>query len=168
MAGSINKVILLGRLGADPEVRVSQEGNKIARFSIATSETWKDKNTNEKKDRTEWHRIVIFSAGLADVAEKYLKKGSQIYIEGQIRHRKYTDQSGMEKNISEIVLQGYNSNLTMIDSKNSYDNNNSTSSSFDNSTQDNNITTPSFDNSTKDKNISSEFNDVDFEDEVPF
>ena len=132
MAGSINKVILLGRLGGDPEIRVSQDGNKIARFSIATSESWKDKNTNEKKDRTEWHRIVIFSPGLADVTEKYLKKGSQIYIEGQIRHRKYTDQSGMEKNISEIVLQGYNSNLTMIDSKNSYDNNNSTSPSFDN------------------------------------
>ena len=168
MAGSINKVILLGRLGGDPEIRVSQDGNKIARFSIATSESWKDKNTNEKKDRTEWHRIVIFSTGLADVAEKYLKKGSQIYIEGQIRHRKYTDQSGMEKNISEIVLQGYNSNLTMIDSKNSYDNNNLTSPSLDNSTQDNNINTPSFDNSTKDKNISSEFNDVDFEDEVPF
>ena len=153
MAGSINKVILLGRLGGDPEIRVSQDGNKIARFSIATSESWKDKNTNEKKDRTEWHRIVIFSTGLADVAEKYLKKGSQIYIEGQIRHRKYTDQSGMEKNISEIVLQGYNSNLTMIDSKNS---------------NDNNMSTPSFDNSTQDKNISSEFDDVDIEDEVPF
>ena len=154
MAGSINKVILLGRLGGDPEIRVSQDGNKIARFSVATSESWKDKNTNEKKDRTEWHRIVIFSAGLAEVAEKYLKKGSQIYIEGQIRHRKYTDQSGMEKNISEIVLQGYNSNLTMIDSKNSNDNNN--------------MSTPSFDNSTQDKNISSEFDDVDIEDEVPF
>ena len=153
MAGSINKVILLGRLGGDPEIRVSQDGNKIARFSIATSESWKDKNTSEKKDRTEWHRIVIFSAGLAEVAEKYLKKGSQIYIEGQIRHRKYTDQSGMEKNISEIVLQGYNSNLTMIDSKNS---------------NDNNMSTPSFDNSTQDKNISSEFDDVDIEDEVPF
>ncbi len=154
MAGSINKVILLGRLGGDPEIRVSQDGNKIARFSIATSESWKDKNTSEKKDRTEWHRIVIFSAGLAEVAEKYLKKGSQIYIEGQIRHRKYTDQSGMEKNISEIVLQGYNSNLTMIDSKSSNDNNN--------------MSTPSFDNSTQDKNISSEFDDVDIEDEVPF
>ena len=119
MAGSINKVILLGRLGADPEIRVSQEGNKIARFSIATSETWKDKNTNEKKDRTEWHKIVIFSPGLSEISEKYLKKGSLIYIEGQLRNRKYTDQSGMEKNISEIVLQGYNSSLTMLDSRNS-------------------------------------------------
>ena len=114
MAGSINKVLLLGNLGSDPEIRVSQEGNKMARFSIATNETWKDKNTNEKKDRTEWHRIVIFSPGLAEIAEKYLKKGSLIYIEGQLRNRKYTDQSGMEKNISEVVLKGYNSNLTKV------------------------------------------------------
>ena len=154
MAGSINKVILLGRLGADPEVRVSQEGNKIARFSIATSESWKDKNTNEKKDKTEWHRIVIFSPGLADVVEKYLKKGSLIYIEGQIRYRKYTDQSGVEKNISEIVLQGFNSNLTMVDNKNQ---NEITDSS-----------TPSFENSNVDKNLGQEFNDSDIEDEVPF
>ena len=124
MAGSINKVILLGRLGADPEIRVSQDGNKIARFSIATSETWKDKNTNEKKDRTEWHKIVIFSPGLSEIAEKYLKKGSLIYIEGQLRNRKYTDQSGMEKNISEVVLQGYNSSLTMLDSRSSGNNSN--------------------------------------------
>ncbi len=131
MAGSINKVILLGRLGADPEVRVSQEGNKIARFSIATSESWKDKNTNEKKDKTEWHKIVIFSPGLADVVEKYLKKGSLIYVEGQIRYRKYTDQSGIEKNISEIVLQGFNSNLTMVDNKNQNEINDSSTPSFE-------------------------------------
>ena len=154
MAGSINKVILLGRLGGDPEVRVSQEGNKIARFSIATSESWKDENTNEKKDKTEWHRIVIFSPGLADVVEKYLKKGSLIYVEGQIKYRKYTDQSGIEKNISEIVLQGYNSNLTMVDNKNQ---NEITDSS-----------TPSFENSNVDKNLGQEFNDSDIEDEVPF
>jgi single-strand DNA-binding protein len=154
MAGSINKVILLGRLGADPEVRVSQEGNKIARFSIATSESWKDKNTNEKKDKTEWHKIVIFSPGLADVVEKYLKKGSLIYVEGQIRYRKYTDQSGIEKNISEIVLQGFNSNLTMVDNKNQNEINDSS--------------TPSFENSNVDKNLGQEFNDSDIEDEVPF
>ena len=154
MAGSINKVILLGRLGGDPEIRVSQDGNKIARFSIATSESWKDKNTNEKKDRTEWHRIVIFSAGLADVAEKYLKKGSQIYIEGQIRHRKYTDQSGMEKNISEVVLQGYNTTLTMVDNRNN--------------SETNELSSPSLDNSTADKNVTSDFDSVDVEDEVPF
>jgi len=154
MAGSINKVILLGRLGADPEVRVSQEGNKIARFSIATSESWKDKNTNEKKDKTEWHKIVIFSPGLADVVERYLKKGSLIYVEGQIRYRKYTDQSGIEKNISEIVLQGFNSNLTMVDNKNQNEINDSS--------------TPSFENSNVDKNLGQEFNDSDIEDEVPF
>ena len=154
MAGSINKVILLGRLGGDPEIRVSQDGNKIARFSIATSESWKDKNTNEKKDRTEWHRIVIFSPGLADVVEKYLKKGSLIYVEGQIRYRKYTDQSGIEKNISEIVLQGFNSNLTMVDNKNQNEINDSS--------------TPSFENSNVDKNLGQEFNDSDIEDEVPF
>ena len=97
MAGSVNKVILLGRLGGDPEVRVSQDGAKIARFSLATGETWKDKNTNEKKERTDWHKIVIFSPGLSEIVEKFLKKGSLIYLEGQIRTRKYTDQAGMEK-----------------------------------------------------------------------
>ena len=96
MAGSINKVILLGRLGGDPEIRVSQDGNKIARLSLATSESWKDKTTNEKKEKTDWHRVVIFSKGLAEVAEKFLKKGSLVYIEGQIKTRKYTDQSGTE------------------------------------------------------------------------
>ncbi len=154
MAGSINKVILLGRLGADPEIRVSQEGNKIARFSIATSETWKDKNTNEKKDRTEWHKIVIFSPGLSEIAEKYLKKGSLIYIEGQLRNRKYTDQSGMEKNISEVVLQGYNTTLTMIDNRSNSDINE--------------LSSPSLDNSSTEKNITSDFNNIDIEDEVPF
>ena len=117
MAGSINKVILLGRLGGDPEIRVSQDGNKIARLSLATSESWKDKTTNEKKEKTDWHRVVIFSKGLAEVAEKFLKKGSLVYIEGQIKTRKYTDQSGTEKYTTEIVLQQYNSNLTMLDNK---------------------------------------------------
>ena len=155
MAGSINKVILLGRLGADPEIRVSQEGNKIARFSVATSETWKDKSTSEKKDRTEWHKIVIFSPGLSEIAEKYLKKGSLIYIEGQLRNRKYTDQSGMEKNISEIVLQGYNTTLTMIDNRN-------------NSDIKNELSSPSLDNYTTEKNVTSDFDSINVEDEVPF
>ena len=113
MAGSINKVILLGRLGGDPEIRVSQEGKKIAKFSLATSDSWKDKNTNEKKEKTEWHRIVIFSPGLAEITEKYLRKGSLIYIEGQIQYGKYTDQAGIEKYTTDIVLQGFNSTLTM-------------------------------------------------------
>ena len=116
MAGSINKVILLGRLGADPEIRMSQDGKKIAKFSLATSENWKDKQSGEK-EKTEWHKVIIFSSGLADITEKYLKKGSLIYIEGQIGTRKYTDQSGIEKYITEIVLQGYNCQLTMIDNR---------------------------------------------------
>ena len=117
MAGSINKVILLGRLGGDPEIRVSQEGKKIAKFSLATSDSWKDKNTNEKKEKTEWHRIVIFYPGLAEITEKYLRKGSLIYIEGQIQYGKYTDQAGIEKYTTDIVLQGFNSTLTMLDNK---------------------------------------------------
>ena len=154
MAGSINKVLLLGNLGSDPEIRVSQEGNKMATFSIATNETWKDKNTNEKQQRTEWHRIVIFSPGLAELAEKYLKKGSLIYVEGQLRNRKYTDQSGMEKNISEIVLQGYNTTLTMVDNRNNSDVNE--------------LSSPSLENSTAENSITSDFDSVDVEDEVPF
>tara|TARA_B100000401_G_C52359739_1_gene509757 strand:- start:21 stop:485 length:465 start_codon:yes stop_codon:yes gene_type:complete len=154
MAGSINKVILLGRLGGDPEIRVSQDGNKIAKFSLATSENWKDKSTNEKKERTEWHKVVIFSPGLADITEKYLKKGSLIYLEGQIRSRKYTDQSGVEKYITEVVIQGYNSNLTMLDNRSS-----------DNIED---ISSPSIDNPKKSDAKIEEFEGIDIEDEVPF
>ena len=120
MAGSINKVILLGRLGGDPEIRLTQDGNKIATFSIATSESWKDKNTNEKKEKTEWHRIVIFNEGLVNVVQQYLKKGANVYVEGQLSTRKWKDEaSGQDKYSTEIVLQGYNSSLTMLDSRNS-------------------------------------------------
>tara|TARA_B100000886_G_scaffold331982_1_gene284171 strand:+ start:743 stop:1201 length:459 start_codon:yes stop_codon:yes gene_type:complete len=152
MAGSINKVILLGRLGGDPEIRVSQDGNKIARLSLATSESWKDKDTNEKKEKTEWHRVVIFSRGLSEVAEKYLKKGSLIYVEGQIKTRKFTDQSGMEKFTTEIVLQQYNSTLTMLDNR---------SGNLDN------VESPQIENSIK-ENSSIPGNEFDIEDEVPF
>ncbi|MEL0245874.1 MAG: single-stranded DNA-binding protein [Alphaproteobacteria bacterium] len=155
MAGSINKVILLGRLGADPEIRVSQDGKKIARFSLATSESWKDKSTNEKKEKTEWHKIVIFSSGLAEISEKYLKKGSLIYIEGQITTRKYTDQSGVEKYITEIVLQGYNCQLTMVDNR---------GENFDS----NNISSPSIENSFETKNKEDNIQGIDIDDEVPF
>ena len=155
MAGSINKVILLGRLGADPEIRVSQDGKKIARFSLATSESWKDKSTNEKKEKTEWHKIVIFSSGLAEISEKYLKKGSLIYIEGQISTRKYTDQSGVEKYITEIVLQGYNCQLTMVDNR---------GENFDS----NNISSPSIENSFETKNKEDGIQGIDIDDEVPF
>ena len=114
MAGSVNKVILVGNLGRDPEVRHTQDGKPIVNLSIATSETWRDRNTGERKEKTEWHRVVIFSEGLAKVAEQYLKKGSTVYIEGQLQTRKYTDKDGVEKYSTEIVLQGFNSVLTMI------------------------------------------------------
>jgi single-strand DNA-binding protein len=117
MAGSVNKVILVGNLGKDPEIRRTQDGRPIANLSIATSESWRDKATGERKEKTEWHRVVIFSEGLCKVAEQYLKKGAKVYIEGQLQTRKYTDQSGVEKFSTEVVLQGFNSNLTMLDGR---------------------------------------------------
>ena len=115
MAGSVNKVILIGNLGADPEIRRTNDGRPIANLRIATSDSWRDKNTGERKEKTEWHRVVIFSEGLAKIAEQYLKKGSKIYLEGQLQTRKYTDAQGVEKYSTEIVLQGFNSTLTMLD-----------------------------------------------------
>ena len=122
MAGSLNKVILIGRLGADPEIKQMVNGKNVARLSLATSDTWKDKNTGERKEKTEWHRIVIFNEGLVNVVQQYLKKGAQIYVEGQITTRKWKDeQSGQDKYSTEIVLQGYNSTLKMLNTKNSND-----------------------------------------------
>jgi len=117
MAGSVNKVILVGNLGKDPEIRRTQDGRPIANLSVATSETWRDKATGERKEKTEWHRVVIFNEGLAKVAEQYLKKGAKVYIEGQLQTRKWTDQSGADKYTTEVVLQGFNSNLTMLDGR---------------------------------------------------
>jgi single-strand DNA-binding protein len=117
MAGSVNKVILIGNLGADPEIRRTNDGRPIANLRIATSESWRDKNTGERKERTEWHRVVIFSEGLTKIAEQYLKKGSKVYIEGQLQTRKWQDQSGQDKYSTEIVLQGFNSVLTMLDGR---------------------------------------------------
>src|SRR5882762_5735215 len=115
MAGSVNKVILVGNLGKDPEVRRMQDGRPVVNMSVATSESWRDKATGERKERTEWHRVVIFNEGLAKIAEQYLKKGSKVYLEGQLQTRKWTDQQGVEKYSTEIVLQGFNSALTMLD-----------------------------------------------------
>jgi len=115
MAGSVNKVILVGNLGKDPEIRRTQDGRAIANLSVATSESWRDKATGERKEKTEWHRVVIFSEPLAKVAEQYLKKGAKVYIEGQLQTRKWTDQAGVEKYSTEVVLQGFNSTLTMLD-----------------------------------------------------
>lgn len=118
MAGSLNKVTLIGNLGRDPEIRNAADGLKIVQLSIATSETWKDKVSGERKEKTEWHRVVIFNERLADVAEKYLRKGAKIYIEGALQTRKWTDQQGQEKYTTEIVLQRYRGELTMLDARN--------------------------------------------------
>jgi len=115
MAGSVNKVILIGNLGADPEVRRMQDGRPVVNLRVATSESWRDKATGERKEKTEWHRVVIFNEGLAKIAEQYLKKGSKIYLEGALQTRKWTDQQGVEKYSTEVVLQGFNSALTMLD-----------------------------------------------------
>ena len=117
MAGSVNKVILVGNLGADPEIRRTQDGRPIANLRLATSESWRDKATGERKEKTEWHRIVIFNEGLCRVAEQYLKKGAKIYVEGQLQTRKWQDQSGQDKYSTEVVLQGFNSVLTMLDAR---------------------------------------------------
>ena len=114
MAGSVNKVILVGNLGRDPEVRHTQDGKPIVNLSLATSETWRDRNTGERKEKTEWHRVVIFNENLAKVAEQYLKKGSTVYIEGQLQTRKYTDKDGQEKYSTEVVLQNFRGELTML------------------------------------------------------
>ena len=115
MAGSLNKVLLIGRLGADPEIKQMVNGKSVARLSLATSQSWKDKSTGEKKEKTEWHRVVVFNEGLVNVVQQYLKKGAQVYIEGQLSTRKWKDeQSGQDKYSTEIIIQGYNSSLTML------------------------------------------------------
>ena len=120
MAGSLNKVLLIGRLGADPEIKQMVNGKSVARLSLATSQSWKDTNTGEKKEKTEWHRVVVFNEGLVNVVQQYLKKGAQVYIEGQLTTRKWKDeQSGQDKYSTEIVIQGYNSSLTMLGGSNS-------------------------------------------------
>ena len=115
MAGSVNKVILIGNLGADPEIRRTQDGRPIVNLRLATSETWRDKTTGERRERTEWHRVVIFNEALAKVAEQYLKKGAKVYVEGQLQTRKWQDQQGQDRYSTEVVLQGFSSQLTMLD-----------------------------------------------------
>jgi len=154
MAGSVNKVILLGNLGADPDVRSLQSGGKVASFSLATSKRWKDKNTQEQKDKTSWHKIVVFGDGLVDIIEKYVKKGSKIYLEGELQTRKWQDQQGQDRYTTEVVLQGYNSNLTLLDSRNS------------NVPKDDNSTSQVENQNAIDTNQSSNSNDLD--DDIPF
>lgn len=117
MSGSVNKAIIIGNLGKDPEIRRTQDGKPIANLSVATSETWRDKATGERKERTEWHRVVVFNEQLAKLAEQYLRKGSKVYVEGQLQTRKWTDQAGVEKFSTEVVLHGFNATLTMLDGK---------------------------------------------------
>jgi len=124
MAGSVNKVLLIGRLGADPEIKQMVNGKSVARLSLATSNTWKDKNTGEKKEKTEWHRIVIFNEGLVNVVQQYVKKGAQVYVEGQLTTRKWKDEkAGIDRYSTEVVLQGFNSTFTILSSKNSQSDN---------------------------------------------
>ncbi len=134
MANSINKVTLVGNLGREPEVRHTQSGSKIVNMSIATTDSWKDKQTGERKERTEWHRVVIFNPGLADIAERFVKKGSRVYIEGSLQTRKWQDNSGVEKYTTEIVLQNYNGELVLLDAKGSdgYESSSSSSLPFGN------------------------------------
>jgi single-strand DNA-binding protein len=117
MAGSVNKVILVGNLGRDPEIRSTQDGTRVANLSVATSESWRDKNSGERRERTEWHRVVVFNDRLVEICERYLKKGSKIYIEGALQTRKWTDQSGQEKYTTEVVLQKFRGELTMLDGR---------------------------------------------------
>lgn len=117
MAGSVNKVILVGNLGRDPEVRFAQDGTKIVNFSLATSESWKDKQTGERREKTEWHRVVLFNEHLGEIAEKYLRKGAKVYLEGALQTRKWTGNDGIEKYSTEVVLQRYRGELTMLDSR---------------------------------------------------
>jgi single-strand DNA-binding protein len=122
MVGSVNKVIILGNLGRDPEIRSMQSGSKMASFSIATSKRWKDKSTQEQKEKTSWHNIVVFGDGLVDIVEKYVKKGSKLYVEGELQTRKWQDKDQNDRYTTEVVLQGYNCNLTLLDSRNNSNN----------------------------------------------
>ena len=152
MAGSLNKVQLIGRLGADPEIKQMVNGKNVARLNIATSQSWKDKSTGERKEKTEWHRVVIFNEGLVNVVQQYLKKGASVYVEGQLTTRKWRDEkSGQDKYSTEVVLQGYNSSLTMLDGKNKSTNSNDTSKEK---------------SSLPNDNISQDSSDLD--DEIPF
>jgi single-strand DNA-binding protein len=148
MAGSLNKAVLIGNLGRDPEIRHTNDGKEIASFTMATSESWKDRATGEKKEKTEWHRIVVFNEGLVSVIKNYVKKGSKIYIEGALQTRKWVDNSGQEKYTTEIVLQNFNSQLILLDSKPAGTNNVS--------------------NPMVSKNPVNSFDHNDLDDEVPF
>lgn len=146
---SVNKVILVGNLGQDPEIRTTQDGREIANFSIATSESWKDKNSGERKEKTEWHRVVVFSQGLVGIIKNYVKKGSKLYIEGQLQTRKWTDSNGVDKYTTEVVLQNFNSSMQILDGKN-------------------NSGGGSYDSGSSSSNNSSDVSVEEMDDEIPF
>lgn len=156
---SINKVILVGNVGQDPEIRSTQDGREIANFSLATSESWKDKNSGEKREKTEWHRIVVFSQGLVGVIKNYIKKGTKLYIEGSLQTRKWTDNQGVEKYTTEIVLQNFNSTLQILDSKGG-----NSSSSYQQNNDYGNHQSSSSNNQSGQSNVTVEESD----DEIPF
>ena len=157
MVGSVNKTILLGNLGRDPEIRSMQSGAKMASFSIATSKRWKDRNTQEQKEKTSWHNIVVFGDGLVDIVEKYVKKGSKIYVEGELQTRKWQDKDGNDRYTTEVILQGYNCNLTLLDSRNNSQISNESMSATENISA---IDDNSFDKSSNDSN--------DLDEDIPF
>ena len=157
MVGSVNKTILLGNLGRDPEIRSMQSGAKMASFSIATSKRWKDRNTQEQKEKTSWHNIVVFGDGLVDIVEKYVKKGSKIYVEGELQTRKWQDKDGNDRYTTEVILQGYNCNLTLLDSRNN--------SQIDSNTSDQSEQSQAIENNT----IGNQSSDsVDLDEDIPF
>ena len=156
---SVNKVILVGNVGGDPEIRNTNDGREIATFSLATSEYWKDKNTGERRDKTEWHRVVIFSQGLVGIVKNYVKKGSKVYLEGQLQTRKWTDNNGVDKYTTEIVLQNFNSSLQLLDSKNN------SGGGYDSSSQNNNS---NFSNNNQSSNKAAEELVDDLDDDIPF
>jgi single-strand DNA-binding protein len=158
MAASINKAILIGNLGRDPEIRFTQEGSKVATLSVATSESWKDKVSGEKRERTEWHRVVVFNDKLADVCQNYLKKGSKVYLEGQLQTRKWSDQNGQDRYTTEVVIKPFRGEITMLDTRNNNDHENNVEPSYNNEP----ILNVRFDNSTS--SSASDF----LNDEVPF
>ena len=157
MVGSVNKVILLGNLGRDPEIRSMQSGSKMATFSMATSKRWRDKNTQEQRDKTSWHNIVVFGDGLVDIVEKYVKKGSKIYVEGELQTRKWQDQDGKDRYTTEVVLQGYSSNLTLLDSRNS-----------NNNIEDQSINTDQAASNVENPDSSKSFDSSESDDDIPF
>ena len=153
MAGSLNKVMIIGNLGADPEVRTFQNGNKVCNLRIATSDNWRDKNTGERREKTEWHSVSVFSEGLVKVCEQYLKKGSKVFVEGSLQTRKWQDQSGADRYSTEVVLQGFGGTLTMLDGRN-------------NSNEEFNKSPDTFTPNSNENSLSANTNGID--DEIPF